>query len=42
VFNFYIENEGKKREESENTFVGTIEEIMKKFKGELGKEKKER
>ena len=37
-----IENERKKREESENTFVQNLEEIMNKVKNEFNKEKKQR
>jgi hypothetical protein len=37
-----IETETKKREESENTFVGSLEEIMQKVKGEFNKERKQR
>ena len=41
-FNFYIENEVKKREESENSFVNTISEVMNALKDKIKKEKKER
>ena len=34
--------ETKKREESESTFVSTLEEIMKKVKNEFAKERKQR
>ena len=37
-----IDNERKKREESENNFVQNLEEIMSKVKTEFGKEKKQR
>jgi CRISPR/Cas system CSM-associated protein Csm2 small subunit len=37
-----IEEERKKREESENAFVKNLEEIMDKVKGEFNKEKKQR
>ena len=37
-----IDNERKKREESENTFVQNLEEIMGKVKSEFSKEKKQR
>ena len=37
-----IDNERKKREESENNFVQNLEEIMNKVKSEFNKEKKQR
>ena len=37
-----IENEKKKREESENAFVQNLGEIMEKVKAEFAKEKKQR
>ena len=37
-----IEEERKKREESENSFVKNLEEIMDNVKGEFNKEKKQR
>ena len=37
-----IENEKKKREESENAFVQNLGEIMEKVKSEFAKEKKQR
>ncbi len=33
----YIENETKKREDSESTFLSTIEELMYKFRDEFRK-----
>lgn len=38
----YIENETQKREESEGTFMNTLEELMVKFKEEFKKQKNER
>jgi hypothetical protein len=37
-----LDNEHKKREESENAFVKNLEEIMEKVKEEFNKEKKQR
>ena len=40
--NFYIGNETKKRENSENNFVNTIADVMKRFKEDIKMEKNER
>ncbi len=41
-FLIYIENETKKREDSESKFVRTIENLMIKFRDEFRKERAEK